>query len=169
MTTGPLTIFGMEGSLALARSVVACLDLPLGLIEERHFEDGEHKSRPLQEVRGQDVFVLLSLHGDERDSGNDKLCRLLFFCGALSDSGARAGDRCRALSLLCQEGSPHQAERPDHHPLRRRDVRGGRRSTDVIGFEVHNLAAFENAFRCPTLHIPQRPPVRAALCRGAAA
>ena len=30
-----------------------------------NFEDGEHKARPLQDVRGHDVFVLHSLHGDD--------------------------------------------------------------------------------------------------------
>jgi ribose-phosphate pyrophosphokinase len=54
----------------------------------REFEDGEHKARPLDPVRGADVYVVQSLHGGPTESANDKLCRLLFFIGALKDTGA---------------------------------------------------------------------------------
>ena len=43
----------------------------LGTHEERGFEDGEHKIRPLIEVRRQDVFVIHSLYGDAEQSPND--------------------------------------------------------------------------------------------------
>ena len=43
--------------------------------EEREFEDGEHKTRPLASVRNKDVFVIHSLHADALQSVNDKLCR----------------------------------------------------------------------------------------------
>jgi len=36
-----------------------------GAVEEREFEGGEHKSRPLVSVRGREVFVVQSLSGDE--------------------------------------------------------------------------------------------------------
>ena len=52
------------------------------------FEDGEHKARPLISVRGRDVYVVHSLYGDREASPNDKLCRLLFFAGAVRDAGA---------------------------------------------------------------------------------
>lgn len=60
----------------------------LGKHEEREFEWGHHKSRPLESVRAKDVYVIQSLHGDREQSVNDKLCRLLFFLGALKDAGA---------------------------------------------------------------------------------
>jgi ribose-phosphate pyrophosphokinase len=44
--------------------------------------------RPLEAVRGADVFVLQSLHGEAEQSANDKLCRLLFFIATLKDAGA---------------------------------------------------------------------------------
>src|SRR5690606_19275225 len=56
--------------------------------EEREFEDGEHKARPLVNVRDRDVYVLQSLGGDATASVNDKLVRLLFFLGALRDASA---------------------------------------------------------------------------------
>ena len=93
---------------------------PLALHEEREFEDGEHKARPLETVRGRDVYVIQTLHGDADQSANDKLCRLLFFIGGAQ--GRRRGKRHgrRALPVLCAQGPPHQAERSGHHPIRRR-------------------------------------------------
>ena len=40
----------------------AKLGVPLSPHEEREFEDGEHKARPLVNVRGNDVFVIESLY-----------------------------------------------------------------------------------------------------------
>ena len=56
--------------------------------EEREFEDGEHKARPLDSVEGADAYVVQSLHSGPSQSAADKLCRLLFFIGALKDAGA---------------------------------------------------------------------------------
>jgi len=64
------------------------LGVPLSPHEERKFEDGEHKARPLVNVRGNDVFVIESLYGDSGHSVNDKLARLLFSLGALRDASA---------------------------------------------------------------------------------
>ena len=88
MTNRPMSLFALHGSLDLAERIAGRLEVAIAQHEERSFEDGEHKARPLHDVRGHDVFVLHSLFGDESESGNDKLCRLLFFCGALKDSGA---------------------------------------------------------------------------------
>jgi len=43
-------------------------------------------------VRGQDVYVVQSLHGDDGGSVNDKLCRLLFFIGARAHELGRVFD-----------------------------------------------------------------------------
>src|SRR5512135_2782847 len=88
MIERPFALFALEGSRAFAEGVAGRLAVPLARHEERSFEDGEHKARPLQSVRGHDTFVIHSLHGDDNQSANDKLCRLLFFCGALRDAGA---------------------------------------------------------------------------------
>ena len=83
-----MKLFALNASREFGERVAAALGRPLDAHEEREFEDGEHKSRPLASVRGEDVYVLQSLHGDGRASGDDKLVRLLFFCGALRDHGA---------------------------------------------------------------------------------
>ncbi|MEJ1937813.1 ribose-phosphate pyrophosphokinase-like domain-containing protein, partial [Nostoc sp. NIES-2111] len=82
-------LFALGSSKALGEAVATCLAVELSPCEERSFEDGEHKSRSLVDVRGRDVCVLHSLHGDSSQSANDKLCRTLFFVGSLKDAGAR--------------------------------------------------------------------------------
>ncbi len=156
MSRRPLTLFGLHGSRDFAEQVAHRLDLALAPHEERAFEDGEHKARPLQDVHGHDVFVLHSLHGDDRQSGNDKLCRLLFFCGALKDAGAACVTA--VAPYLCYARKDRRTKTND--PVITRYVAtlfeaiGVNRLATV---EVHNLAAFENAFRIPTCHIETAP------------
>ncbi len=156
MNQRPMSFFGLQGSRKLAESVAARLEAPLALHEERAFEDGEHKARPLQDVRGHDVFVLHSLHGDDSESGNDKLCRLLFFCGALKDAGA--AQVTAVTPYLCYARKDRRTKPND--PIITRYVAAMFESVGVdrvVVFEVHNVAAFENAFRCPTWHIESAP------------
>src|SRR5881392_2756624 len=81
-------VFALEGSRAFGLAVVRELGLDLAEHEERNFEDGEQKVRPLTGVGGRDVYLIHSLFGEAGHSGNDKLCRMLFFIGALRDAGA---------------------------------------------------------------------------------
>ena len=67
----------------------AHLDEPLAHHEDRAFEDGEHKLRPLVDPRGDDVYVVTSLYGGPNGSPHDKLCRLRMFVSTLRDHGAR--------------------------------------------------------------------------------
>lgn len=83
-----LQLFALESSRPFGERVAEELGIELASHEERDFDDGEHKTRPLESVRGRDVFVLHSLYIDERQSANDKLCRFLFFLGACRDAGA---------------------------------------------------------------------------------
>jgi ribose-phosphate pyrophosphokinase len=152
MNGGRIALFGLERSRALAERVAAWLAITLSAHEERNFEDGEHKARPLEDVRGRDAFVLHALHGDDAESGNDKLCRLLFFCGALKDAGAA---RVTAVApYLCYARKDRRTKLRDPITTRYLGQMFEALGVDrVIAFEVHNLAAFENAFRCPTFHI----------------
>ncbi|HBK04480.1 MAG TPA: ribose-phosphate pyrophosphokinase [Acetobacteraceae bacterium] len=156
MNAHPLSLFGLQGSRDLAEKVAARLEVPLAEHEERNFEDGEHKTRSLQSVRGHDVFVLHALYGDASQSGNDKLCRLLFFCGALKDAGA---ERVTAIApYLCYARKDRRTKSND--PIITRYVAAMFEAVGIdrmIGLEVHNVVAFENAFRCPTWHIESAP------------
>jgi len=95
-----IAIFAPQSGREYAEAVCRQLGVPLSAHEEREFEDGEHKIRPLESVRGKDVFVVQNLYGDARETVNDKLCRLLFFLGALRDAAqnlARRDGQGRAI------------------------------------------------------------------------
>jgi len=83
-----LRLFALNGTELLGEKIAGALGCDLAALEERSFEDGEHKVRPLETVAGCDVYVVHSLHGGPNESPNDKLCKLLFFVGALKDAGA---------------------------------------------------------------------------------
>jgi ribose-phosphate pyrophosphokinase len=120
--------------------------------EERAFEDSEYKIRPLVSVRGRDVFVVLSLHGDETLTVNDKLCRLLFFLGALKDADARS--LTAVVPYLCFARKDRQTKPRDPVTTRYLACLLEAVGVDrVVTLDVHNLAAFQNAFRCRTVHL----------------
>ena len=135
-----LMVFALTASAEIGTAVAAALSQPLAKHEEREFEDGEHKARPLDPVRGADVYVIHSLHGEPGNSANDKLCRLLFFIGALKDAGAA---RVTAVApYLCYARKDRRTKPND--PVTTRYVAGLFESvgTDaVVTLDVHNPAA----------------------------
>lgn len=145
-------LFALHGSEDYASRVANRLGLPLAALEERDFEDGEHKSRPLEPVLGRQVVVFHSLHGEAERSVNDKLCRLLFFCGALRDAGAA---RVHVVApYLCYARKERRTQYQD--PIISRYVAALLEASGVARLsviDVHNPAAFDNAFRIPTRHL----------------
>ena len=141
-----LRLFALNGSGDLGRDISKLLAHALSAHEERGFEDGEHKARPLDPVAGADVYVIHSLHGGPDQSANDKLCRLLFFIGALKDAGAK---RVTAVApYLCYARKDRRTKTND--PVTTRYVATLFEAVGcdaVVTLEVHNEAAFENAFR----------------------
>jgi ribose-phosphate pyrophosphokinase len=137
-------------------AIVGALRADLAPHEEREFEDGEHKARPLTPVRGRDVYLVQSLHGGPDASPNDKLCRLLFFAGAVRDAGA--GRVTAVIPYLAYARKDRRTQTCD--PITTRYVA---QLIEAVGVDrvatvdVHNLAAFENAFRRPTVHLEARP------------
>ncbi len=156
MTNRPLCLFALNATAGLGSAVAAELSLPLSAHEEREFEDGEHKTRPLQSVRGAHVFVIQSLHSGPNHSANDKLCRLLFFIGAIKDAGA--GRVTALVPYLCYARKDRRTKTSD--PVTTRYVAGMFEAVgtdEVVTLDVHNPAAFENAFRCPTVALTAAP------------
>ncbi|MBZ5556197.1 MAG: ribose-phosphate diphosphokinase [Acidobacteriia bacterium] len=147
-----LSLFSLRSGEALAERVARNLGIRPGAHEERDFEWGQHKTRPLESVRGSDVYVVQSLHGEAALSVNDKLCRLLFFLGALRDAGA---DRVTAVvPFLCYARKEQRTKPRD--PVITRYVASIFEAVGVecvVTVEVHNVAAFQNAFRCRTEHL----------------
>lgn len=147
-----LKLFALNASRDLGGRIADLLSIPLAAHEEREFEDGEHKSRPLESVRGRDVFVVHSLYGDERQSVNDKLVRLLFFLGALKD--ASAGRVTAVVPYLCYARKDRRSKPRD--PLSTRYVASLLEAVGVdavVTLDVHNVAAYENAFRIRADHL----------------
>ena len=145
-----LRLFGLAATAELGEAIARGLRHPLAKHEERSFEDGEHKVRPLDDVSGADVFEIQRLHGGPSDSANDKLCRLLFCIGALKDAGAA---RVTAVTPYLAYARKDRRTKPNDPVTTRK-----RLGTDrVVSLDVHNPVAFENAFRCPTLTLTATP------------
>jgi len=147
-----LKLFVLNSSRAFGEQVAQRLDIAPAAHEEREFEDGEHKARPLTSVRGKDVFVIQSLYADRQQSGNDKLCRLLFFIGALKDAAAA---RVTAITPYLAYARKDRKTKP-RDPVTTRYVAAlfeAVGTDSIVTLDVHNLAAYQNAFRCGTEHL----------------
>lgn len=147
-----LALFSLRSGRRFAERVAERLGVDVGGHEEREFEWGAHKSRPLVSVRDRDVYVVQSLHGDPEHSVNDKLCRLLFFLAALRD--ASAARVTAVVPFLCYSRKDRQTKARD--PVTTRYVAQLFEAVGVdrvVTLEVHNVAAFQNAFRCRTEHL----------------
>ncbi len=154
--TSRLRLFALQGTAALGDEIAKTLGCRLAAVEERNFEDGEHKVRPLETVAGCDVYIVHSLHGGPQESPNDKLCRLLFLVGALKDAGAA---RVTAVTpYLCYARKDRRTKANDPVTIRYLATMFEAVGVDaVVTLEVHNDSAFENAFRCPTIALSAAP------------
>jgi ribose-phosphate pyrophosphokinase len=151
-----MKLFGLNASAEGAQRVARELGTSLASHEEREFEDGEFKIRPLESVRRARVVVYQSLSGAAGASANDKLVRTLVFVGALRDAGAAA------ISVL----APYLAYARKDRRTKQRDpitIRYVAQLFESVGVDelitadVHNQAAFENAFRCQTRNVELAP------------
>jgi ribose-phosphate pyrophosphokinase len=149
-------VFAPQASGEFGRRVAAACGCDLSLMEEREFEGGEHKTRPLVSVRGEDVYVVQSLSGDAAASANDRLCRLLFFIAGLKDCGAARVTAC--VPFLAYGRKDRRTKERDPVTLRYVAQLFEAVGTDhLLALDAHNLAAFENAFRCPVDHLEAAP------------
>jgi len=142
-----MKLFGLQASRAYAEDLARNLGVELSTLEEREFEDTEFKIRPLESVRAEQVFVCQSLAADSQQSANDKLCRALFFVGALKD--AAAASVVMIAPYLAYARKDRRTKSRD--PVTIRYVAQMFESVGadaIVTADVHNLAAFENAFRC---------------------
>jgi len=149
---GAIRLFALRASASYGEKISRALGVPLADHEERSFEDGEHKSRPLENVRNQDVYVVQSLYGDHEETVNDKLCRLLFFIGSVSDAGAASVTA--VAPYLCYSRKDRKTKPRDPVTTKYVAQLFEAVGTDrVVTLDVHNLAAFQNAFRISTEHL----------------
>jgi len=150
-----MRIFALKGSEELGASIAGALDRALDPHEERDFEDGEHKARPLISVRSEDVYVVHSLNGTPGASANDKLSKLLFFIAACKENGAASVTAITPYLAYARKDRQTKSRDPvtTRYVAQLFEAVG----TDcVMVLQVHNLAAFQNAYRCRTVHLDTR-------------
>jgi len=150
-----MRFFALKGSDRLGKAVAGALGTGPDPHEERDFEDGEHKARPLVSVRGKDVYVLHSLAGGPGASANDKLVKLLLFTATCRENGAARGTAVTPAHAYARKDRQTKARDPvaTRYVAQLFEAVG----TDcVMTLEVHNFAAFQNAFRCRTVHLDAR-------------
>lgn len=152
MNTADLALCAPAASGAFAARIGGLLGIDPLPIEERDFEDGEHKARPLASVRGRDVYVVHSLYGEPGNSANDKLLRLLFLVAALRDDGARRVHAVVPYLCYARKDAKTQPRDPtsSRYVAQLFEALG---AEGVIAVEVHNPAAFYNAFRIGAEHV----------------
>lgn len=147
-----MRLFALGGVGTLAKSIAGAIGVELDPVEERAFSDGEHKSRPLVSVRNEDVYVLAQLHAHDGKTPGDLLMRMLFFLATCRENGAaRVTAVVPYLTFMRKE---RQTKPRD--PVTSRYVATlfeAVGTTMVATIEVHNPAAFQNAFRCQTSHL----------------
>jgi ribose-phosphate pyrophosphokinase len=145
-------IFSLDPESRFAAALVAELDEGLSRHEDRAFEDGEHKVRPLVDPRGADAYIVASLHGGPRDSPHDKLCRLLMFIATLREHGAA---RVTAVVPYLAYARKDRQTKP-FDPVTLRYVAQlfeAVGTAQLLVLEAHNVAALQNAFRCTTINL----------------
>ncbi|WP_292240635.1 ribose-phosphate pyrophosphokinase [Mesorhizobium sp.] len=153
--TGNMRFFALKGSEQLGAAAARALSIELDPHEERDFEDGEHKARPLVSVRGRDVYVLHSLGGSGGVSANDKLCKLLFFLATCKENGAARVTAVVPYLAYARKDRQTKARDPvtTRYVAQLFEAMGTNR---IVTLDVHNFAAFQNAFRCVSVHLDTR-------------
>jgi ribose-phosphate pyrophosphokinase len=146
MDAAPL-LFAPGASLAFGERLAAALGTPLAALEEREFEGGEHRTRPVTEVHGRAVYVVQSMSGDAVASANDRLVRALFLVAALRDAGAARVTACLPyLAYLRKDRRTKPQDQVNSRYVAQLFEAVG--VDHVMVMDAHNPAAFENAFRC---------------------
>jgi ribose-phosphate pyrophosphokinase len=149
-------LFALSESRDLAMSVAESAGLALAPLEERRFEGGEFKLRPLESVRNRTAFVIESLAGDEVMPTAERLVRLLFLLSGLKDAGAM--HRVALVPYLAYARKERRTQLRD--PVNTRYVAQLLETAGLdrlIALDVHNPAALDNSFRVPLDHLSAMP------------
>jgi ribose-phosphate pyrophosphokinase len=160
----PLRLYALESGADFARRVAHAVDVDLEPVEERVFEDGEMKVRAERDPRGADAFVVQSLDGGLEGSVHDRLCRALMLVGSLTDAGAARVTGVFPYLAYARKDRRTKA----NDPLTLRYVAQMFEAVGldaVVAFEVHEPAAFENAFRIPKVALDPRELFTERLCQ----
>jgi ribose-phosphate pyrophosphokinase len=144
-----MRVFGICGSESYAKQVAKNLDMDLAPHVDKNFDDGEGFMRSKDNVRGLDVYVVCSLYSDEKKTAAEKLLSLLFFVGSLKDASAKRITVVSPYLAFARQDRKTESRAPiaTKYTAKLMEAAGVDR---VISLDVHNLQAFQNAFRIPT-------------------
>jgi ribose-phosphate pyrophosphokinase len=152
----PPLLCALGESQALGTEIASRARLEIVPIEERPFEEGEFKLRPLDSVRGRTVYVVQTLAGSAEAPVAQRLVRLLFLLFGLRDAGA-----VRVVALIPYLTYARKDRRTQlRDPVNTRYVAQLLEATGVsslVCLDVHNPAALDNAFRIPVDHLSALP------------
>ncbi|HVY79607.1 MAG TPA: ribose-phosphate diphosphokinase [Steroidobacteraceae bacterium] len=144
-------LFALSESRDLGVAIGHAAGLELAPLEERAFEEGEFKLRPLVSVRDRDVFVVQTLAGTPEVPVAQRFVRLLFLVFGLRDAGAR---RITAVVPYLAYARKDRRTQP-RDPVTTRYVAQLLETTSLdrlLCLDVHNPAALDNAFRIHVDH-----------------
>jgi ribose-phosphate pyrophosphokinase len=158
MNSAPMgtSFFALRDSRELACLVSQRAGLPLAALEERDFEAGEFKLRPLESIRDRTVFILQCLAGTAQVPVCERLLKLLFLLYGLRDAGALR--RIVLLPYLTFARKDRRTQLRD--PVNTRYIAQLLESAGVdrvVTLDVHNPAALDNSFRVPVDHLTALP------------
>ena len=161
----PYKIFGLNSSRPYADKVAGHLGIKLTDHTEKLFDDGECyvKSGPefdesqLGNVRGHLVFVIQSLYAEPKESVSDKFMKLALFCGAVKDASAE-----RVIPIIPHLGWARQDRKTESRaPIATKYIAKMLQSVGIahaLFFDVHNLAAVQNAYDVPIDNLEAKNP-----------
>lgn len=146
---GNFRLFGLSSTKEFASNVADHLDSELSAIIEEYFADHEPYVRSDVNVRDCDVYVIQSLYDEEKESLADKFIKLLFFIGSLRDASARRITAVIPYLAFSRQDRKTESRAPIHtkYVAQLLESAGVDR---LLTMDVHNLAAFQNAFRIQT-------------------
>lgn len=152
----PSLIFAPSESGELGGRIARAAGTTLAALEERRFERGEFKLRPLVSVRDRDAVVIQTLAAGDTSPIADRLVRLLFLLSGLRDAGASRRIACVPYLAYARKDRRTQPRDPvnTRYVAQLLEAAGLDR---LLALDVHNAAALDNAFRVPVDHLSALP------------
>jgi ribose-phosphate pyrophosphokinase len=142
-------LFGLNSTREYAQRISEAIEVPLSKHVEHYFEDHEPYVRSEVNVRGCDVYVVQSLYSDKDESVADKFLKLLYFAGSLRDASARRITAVIPYLAFSRQDRKTESRAPimTKYSAELLEAAGCDR---LLTMDVHNLSAFQNAFRIQT-------------------
>jgi ribose-phosphate pyrophosphokinase len=149
-------LFTLSESRDLGEAISRESGISLAPLEERAFEQGEFKLRPMVSIRERTACVVQSLCGSNEAPTAQRFVRLLFLLCALRDAGARQTIALVPYLAYARKDRRTQTSDPIHtrYVAQLLEACGVNR---IVALDVHNPAACDNAFRVGFDHLSALP------------